>query len=180
MFPPAPHHTAATTAAFGHPQVPAGKESRSLKGALSWARSPEQRQDSRQLSWDARSCCTHPLATSVPSICRAWLCASLPGGNKSLGELKEPESKGGDATEVPRAPSPWLLCRGEVARSVGEATDCTRADITRASPCPPTGTAVLPFPGCGGAAGGSSLNQTPAVCFLLPSTSHVHDRHRER
>lgn len=46
LFSPASRHAAATTIAFAHPQVPAGKEAQSFKGALSWARSPEQRQDS--------------------------------------------------------------------------------------------------------------------------------------
>jgi len=68
---------------------PQGRKLKVFKGALSWARSPELRQDSQQLSWEAHSRCAHPLATSALSICCAWLCASLPGGNKSLREINE-------------------------------------------------------------------------------------------
>ena len=106
LFPPASPHAAVTTTTttFPHPQGPAGKEAQSFKGALSWASSPEQRQNSRQLSWEARSCCAHPLATSVPSICCAWLCASLPRGNKSVREIKEPDSEAGGVTDGPACP----------------------------------------------------------------------------
>lgn len=105
LFSPASRHAAVTTTTSAHPQVPTGKGFGSFKGALSWARSPEQRQDSRQPSWEARSCCAHPLATSVPSICHAWLGANLPRGNKSLREISELGSEIGSVTEgaVPTA-----------------------------------------------------------------------------
>lgn len=74
LFSPASRHAAVTTTTFAHPQVPAGKEAQSFKGALSWARSCEQGQDSRQLSWEARSCCTHPLGylSAVHLLCVAF------------------------------------------------------------------------------------------------------------
>lgn len=96
---------------------------------------------------------------------------------KSVREIKELDNGIGDVTK-------GLVCRGWFAERWGCPQRGSSPNV-RGQPSPehpsrpPAGTADLPFPGCGGAAGGSSLHQTPVVCFLLPSTSHIHDHHGE-
>lgn len=111
-----------------------------------------------------------------PSAVRGFVPASRVG-KKSVREIKELDNEIGDVTK-------GLVCRGWFAERGGcpqwGSSPSVRGQPSPEHPsCLPAGTADLPFPGCGGAAGGSSLHWTPAVCFLLPSTSHVHDHHGE-